>query len=79
MIYGNGELLENKCRIVFVCDHTSEDPCVYYMEDKSGQKVCKYSGAYGVCNSKIANYNRVYLLFKNEIEVLHKKQEEKNG
>lgn len=57
------DLKENKCSIVFFCDHSEQEPCVYF---SGSNKDCKFFDEFCNCNSSIANVNRMTLEIKRQ-------------
>ena len=55
----NIEPKENKCVARFFCNHSINEPCVYF----SGKDIfCEYKGAVYDCRSQLAIANRIILL-----------------
>ena len=56
------DLKENRCTIIFMCDHAKQDPCVYH---SGGEYCCKHRGLNYRCLSTVANVNKMTVELKN--------------
>jgi len=66
------EIKDNRCQIVFICDEKTND-CVYRRPNNHNKSCCFYH--IGVCESKIANVNRLTLSYeKLEKEIIKAKE-----
>ena len=59
--------LENKCRVLLYCDHTTEDPCAFFAGEKD---VCDFMQANIKCNSQVARVNRIVVDYTEIMEEL---------